>query len=259
MNTPEHLTISKIKEVAECLWWRKTSRKRLAEKCNLTEEQVYEIQLTRGYREKVEDLMLSQRSLEDFEKWIKKYHKQHGNMNTAFGEHMGLDPKVVPVMVENVRRRHAAIAAGEAKTPKMIQDPRKNVNMDPEKSIGSGRNSVYLYYDQRKRDSAESKGENVWECKIGMTIQELHTRIYQQAGTAVPAERLKIGLRIKIDKPKKIVEKIEGIIHDILKVRGKHIEDAPGREWFLTSLSEVEEIYNFIGENSHENASSTLS
>ena len=255
MNTPEYLTVSKIKEVAERLWWRKTSRKRLAEKCNLTEKQVDEILLAPEYQQKVEDLMLSQRSAEDFEKWVKSWHKHHGNMNNAFGERMALDPKVVSVMIKNVRRRHTAIAAGEAEGPERIPNPSKNMNLNSEKTIGSGRNSVYLYYDQQKRERAESKGEKVWECKIGRTEQELHTRIYQQAGTAITAERFKLGLHIKTDRPKKI----ERIIHDILKVRRKHIEDAPGREWFVTSPSEVEEIYNFIGESSHDSASSTLS
>ena len=243
MNIPEYLTISKIKEVAECLWWRKTSRKRLAEKCNLTEDQVDELRSTPEYHKKVEDLMLGQRSLEDFEKWVENYGD---DMNHRFGSRMGLDPKIVPNMIENVRRRHAAIAAGKAEAPESIPNPSKNMNLNSEKTIGSGRNSVYLYYDQEERKSLESKGEKVWECKIGMTVQELHTRIYQQTGTAIPAERFKLGLHIKTDKP----EEIERIIHGILKVRGQHIEEAPGTEWFLTSPSEVEEIYNFIGESS---------
>ena len=233
-----HFTISKIKEVAEYSWWRKTSLKRLAEKANLTEKQVGELRLTREYQKEVESLMLRQRSPEDFEKWVKSYP----DMDNSFGDRMGIRPEVVPLMVESVRRRHAAIAAGEVEALESIPNPSKNMNLNAEDTIGSGRNSVYLYYDQQKRDSAASKGENVWECKIGRTIQELHTRIYQQAGTTVPAERLYIGLHIKTEKDRKI----ERIIHDILKVRGKHIEEAPGTEWFLTNPAEVKEIYEFI-------------
>ena len=246
MDTPEYLTIRKIKEVAACLWWKNTSRKRLAEKFNLTEDQVDELRTTPEYQKQVESLMLGQRSAEDFEKCVKQWHKYHGNNAVnAFGKRMALDPKVVPVMVKNVRKAHADIAAGKTEAPEYIPDPNKNMNLNPEKTIGSGRNSVYLYYDQQKRENLESKGEKVWECKIGMTVQELHNRIYQQTGITIPAERFKLGLHIKTDKPKKI----ERIIHDILKVRGQHIEDAPGTEWFLTSPSEVEEIYNSIGES----------
>ena len=245
-------TIKKIKEVAECAWWRKTSRKRLAEKCNLTEKQLDELLTTREYQKKVENLMLSQRSAEDFEKWVKSYKPP---MNQNFGERMGIPAEVVSGMVENVRKAHADITAGKAKAPDKIPNPSKNINLNSEKTIGSGTNSVYLYYDQQKRDEAESKDKRVWECKIGRTTkQELHTRIYQQSGT-VPADRFKLGLHIKTDWSKEV----EDIIHNILKVRGTHIADAPGTEWFLTSPSEVEEIYNFIGEHSRKSTLSTLS
>ena len=236
-------TISKIKEIAEFLWWKgkiTTSQKYLANKFNLTEGQIGELRDTPEYQKEVEFLMLRQRSAEDFEKWLKNHDEEYGNMN-GFAKRMGLDPKVIPGMVKSVRKAHTDIAAGKTEVPESIPDPSKNVNLNAEDTIGVGRNSVYLYYDQQKRDSAESEGENVWECKIGMTIQELHTRIYQQTGTP-PAERLKIGLHIKTDKH----ERIERIIHDILKVRGKHIEEGLGTERFLTNPAEVKEICEFI-------------
>jgi len=256
MDIPEYLTIRKIKEVAACLWWKNTSRKGLAEKFNLTEAQVDELRATPEYQKQVESLMLGQRSAEDFEKCVKKWHKDHGNNAVnAFGKRMALEPKVVPAMVKNVRKAHADIAAGKIEAPEYIPDPNKNMNLNPEKTIGIGRNSVYCYYDQQERESAESKGEKIWACNIGETIRELHTRIHEQADTVLPAEKLKVGLHIKTDKHKEI----ERIIHDVLKVRGKHIPESPRTDWFLTSPSEVEEIYNSIGENSRESASSTLS
>ena len=239
-------TMKKIKKIAEFLWWEgkiSTTTKYLAEKFNLTENQVDQLRSSREYQQVVQDLMLRQRSAEDFKKWLESHCKKYGNMN-GFAERMGLEPKVVPVMIKNVRRRYAEIAVGKVEAPEPIPDPSKNMNLNAEETLGAGRNSVYLYYDQQERNSAESKGENVWACKIGMTVNELHTRIYQQVSTALPAERLRIGLHIKTNKQ----EKIERIIHDILKVRGKHIEEAPGTEWFLTSPSEVKGIYNFIDE-----------
>ena len=119
---------------------------------------------------------------------------------------------------------------------------RTDSDLFSEKTIGSGRSSVYLYYYQQYRDAAESEGDKVWKCKIGSTVHsQPQTRIKEQVGTALP-EKPKIGLHIKTE----VHEKIERIIHDILKVRGKHIAEAPGTEWFLTSPSEVEEIYKFI-------------
>lgn len=244
-------TIEKIKKIAEFLWWEgkiSTTTKFLAKKFNLTEDQVDELRSTRGYLKEVESLMLGQHSAEDFEKWVNNYNKQYDSMESAFGKRMGILPEVVSMLLENVRNAHADIAAGKTKPPKALENPQINMNLNAEKTLGTGRNSVYLYYDQQERDSAESKGENVWACKIGRTLNELYTRIYQQVSTTLPAERLRVGLRIKTDKH----EKIERVIHDILKVRGKHIEEAPGTEWFLTSSSEVEGIYNFIVGHSDE-------
>lgn len=198
-----------------------------------------ELRATPEYQKQVESLMLGQRSAKEFEKWVKNYD----NMNEAFGERMGLDPKVVRVMVENIRKAHVDIDAGKAEAPESIPNPRKNRNLNFEKTIGTGKNSVYLYYDQQKRERAESKGENVWECNIGETIREPHTRINEKA------EEPKIGLHIKTNKHKNV----ERIIHDILKVRGKHIPEADRTDWFRTSPSEVEEIYNSIRESSCEN------
>ena len=145
------------------------------------------------------------------------------------------------------------LTTGESETPKVIEKPQRQVdtsgvkNIAPERTIGSGQGSVYLYYYPQYRERAESKDEKVWACKIGMTMHsEADGRIKEQA-TGLP-ENPKMGLHIKTDKHRQI----ERIIHDILKVRGKHIEEAPGREWFLTSPSEVEDIYNFIRESSHE-------
>ena len=142
----------------------------------------------------------------------------------------------------------------ESEAPKMIEKTQRQVdtsgvkNIAPERTIGSGKSSVYLYYYPQYRESAESKGGKVWACKIGRTIHsEPQTRIREQA-TGLP-ESPKIGLHIKTDRS----EKIERIIHDILKLRGRYVDSAPGKEWFLTSPSEVQEIYKSIGEGSCEN------
>ncbi|MDE0085978.1 MAG: GIY-YIG nuclease family protein [Candidatus Poribacteria bacterium] len=142
----------------------------------------------------------------------------------------------------------------ESEDPKMIEKPQRQVatsgveNIAPERTIGSGKGSVYLYYYPKYQESAESKGKKVWECKIGKTIHgKPQARIGEQT-TGLP-ESPKIGLHIKTDR----YEKIERILHDILKVRGRYVDGAPGKEWFLTSPSEVEEIYKSIGESSCEN------
>ena len=107
---------------------------------------------------------------------------------------------------------------------------------DTVRTLGSGRNSVYLCYYPAYRCLAEYEGKEFWACKIG--------RVESQTRTEMP-ELPEIRLVFKTDNP----ENLEQILHDILKFRGKHIADAPGKEWFMTSPSEVEGIYNSIMED----------
>ena len=203
------------------------------------------------YKQHVEALILEYYNTADkFKGWINRYKRYTTNTPRKFGERMRLNEDAAAELIDSVAQKHG-IDLGDLKDSSTSRRKNSipNSGLDPERTIGSGKSSVYLYYYPQYRESAESKGEKVWECKIGRTIDsEAHGRIRGQA-TGLP-ESPKLGLHIKTDRPKKI----EDIIHDILKVRGKHIENAPGTEWFLTSPNEVEEIYKFIGKNSCENA-----
>ena len=197
--------------------------------------------------------MFKERDAEGYKKWATK-GKYSGNNPVWLSNRMRLREDTTIELINAGAEKHGIDLS---KLKGSLTPRRKNMipnsDLDPERTIGSGSSSVYLYYYPQYRESAESKGENVWECQIGRTIHsEADGRIRGQA-TGLP-ENPKIGLHIKTN----VEVKIEQIIHDILKGRGKHIEEAPGREWFLTSPSEVEEIYKFIGEKSGENASSTL-
>ena len=98
---------STVRATAERSWVRKTPKKTIAKYNYLTEEEVDELRSTPEYRQYVENLMFERRSAEDFEKWVENYYRKHGNMYEEFGEHMGLNPAIVPGMVERVRQRHA--------------------------------------------------------------------------------------------------------------------------------------------------------
>lgn len=114
-------------------------------------------------------------------------------------------------------------------------------DLKPEKIIGSGKQSVYLYYYSTYKHLAESQGREVWSCKIGMARSDPINRILSQTRTALP-EYPKVGLIIKTDES----SLMEGVIQNILRLQDKQKQDAPGNEWFITSSSEVERIYENI-------------
>ena len=120
-------------------------------------------------------------------------------------------------------------------------DSELNNNVEPEKTVGSGKQSVYLYYYSAYQRLAELQGEDVWPCKIGKSRNDPISRILLQMRTALP-EYPKVGLIIKTDA----CSLMEGTIQNILKLQGKQKQDAPGTEWFITSPSEVEHVYENI-------------
>lgn len=114
-------------------------------------------------------------------------------------------------------------------------------HVDSYETIGSGNYCVYLYYYPNYRENAELKGEENWKCKIGRTKDtDPNIRINQQI-TGMP-ERVIIGLVIRTNEP----VKLESAIHCLLKHFDRHISDAPGTEWFLTSPDEIRELYNLL-------------
>ena len=113
-----------------------------------------------------------------------------------------------------------------------------------DKVIGSGDKAVYVYYYDTYKQCAELQGNSVWACKIGRTDTDPISRVFGQAGTCYP-ELPHIALIIHC--PNSSI--IETTLHNILKLRGKWIENAPGTEWFITSPEEVENIYYSLFDN----------
>ena len=119
------------------------------------------------------------------------------------------------------------------------------------KMLGEGSQEVYLYYYRAYRENAVLKkinpvwkvgyGKVLWRCKIGEThYQDTATRVKQQIG--VSPEKPIIALIIKTDDSKRL----EKMIKDILKFWDRQVKDAQGTEWFMTSPTEVESIYDFL-------------
>ena len=127
------------------------------------------------------------------------------------------------------------ILSGSAAEKELVEP-----SLCPEKTIGSGSDSVYLYYYPTYRHFAESQGKTTWVCKIGRTERGVDIRIKEQI-TGMP-EKPVVSLAIRTDKPKVL----ENIIHNILDFYGKK-QDGSGNEWFITSPSEIENLYRNCG------------
>ena len=111
-NTPKFAE-NHVKAAAEFSWWYRAPKRTLLEEFNLTEEQFEAIQSTSEYKARVFNLVLENRSAEEFEAWVESYH----DMPRRFGKIAGLDPEDVRDMVEQVRQAHADRATDSIPRP----------------------------------------------------------------------------------------------------------------------------------------------
>lgn len=82
----------------------------------------------------------------------------------------------------------------------------------------------------------------IYPIKIGRTIGDVEDRIAFQGKSSALFESPKILGRWQTDR----VQALEYAIHNVLRSRGKWREHAPGKEWFNTSIQEIESIVRFV-------------
>lgn len=102
---------------------------------------------------------------------------------------------------------------------------------------------LYVYYYPSHAELAAFRGETRMYCKIGSTGKIIADRVNEQVGTSTPEQPV-IGLTVECTRDTWAT--LETAVHAILKVRGQHSPQSPGREWFTTSIEEVCEIVRFV-------------
>ena len=106
--------------------------------------------------------------------------------------------------------------------------------------FGEGREAVYVYFFPAYRDQAAYLGREAWPIKVGMSTGDVALRTRDQCGTAMPEPPI-VGLIYRTHDARSM----ERMVHSTLKARGKHLADAPGAEWFCSSVAEVQSIIEF--------------
>lgn len=86
------------------------------------------------------------------------------------------------------------------------------------------------------------KSLGVFPIKIGRTVGDVEARVADQVKGSAAFEQPVILLRRQVRR----VGPTELAIHNVLKARNKWRETAPGREWFNTTVSEIESIVEFV-------------
>lgn len=90
---------------------------------------------------------------------------------------------------------------------------------------------------------AIKKNGSAFPIKVGLTTAaDVETRVYGQCKGAGFFERPEILGQWKV---KRVVQ-VEDAIHAVLKAWGRWKEDAPGDEWFITTLGEIHSVIDFL-------------
>lgn len=106
--------------------------------------------------------------------------------------------------------------------------------------IGTGNQSVYVYYFDVYRRLALVNEEKEWSCKIGKTNDSPYFRILNQEKTVFPEEPV-LAILIHTNNS----TKYECTIHSILDFKGKKMK-SPGNEWYMTNIEEILKIVHFM-------------
>lgn len=109
--------------------------------------------------------------------------------------------------------------------------------------LGSGDESVYVYYFDVYHQLAQKQNKSFWPCKIGMSTDNAYSRIADQEKTVFP-EMPRLALLVHTDN----ALQLEKTIHSILTLWGKKM-DSPGDEWYLTNVDEIRQIIEFLSSN----------
>jgi hypothetical protein len=83
--------------------------------------------------------------------------------------------------------------------------------------------------------------------KIGMTIRDVEERVADQCKGSAIFSSPKILKSWSVHK----VSLTERTVHGLLKLSGKWKSDAPGSEWFVTTLAEIDRILGIVQRETH--------
>lgn len=110
---------------------------------------------------------------------------------------------------------------------------------DDTKEFGIGDSSVYVYSYPAYIELAKFRSQERFPCKIGKA-DNIISRIKNQS--QMMPEYAEILIVFKTDTPLKL----ETVVQYILELRGYHITDAVGTEFYNSNPQEIIDIYEFI-------------
>lgn len=175
---------------------------------------------------------------------VKEYHMTNGGIceRKSYVQTFKSATRIYNEIV-NISYSVWEVSDGEKPIEVVLRTPKQeDITYKQDKVIGEGDDIVYVYYYDGYKELHRLKGSDIYPCKIGMSSKrEPLQRVVEQASSTLP-EKPHIGLIIRCNDSKSL----ETALHNILKVKGRQIEDSVGHEWYFTTPEEVEQLFILI-------------
>jgi hypothetical protein len=175
------------------------------------------------------------RTLARVKKALSALHEQGIVESPVLGFYCLTDSDSAVSATETVESDSALVSSG---SDDLIEEPEVEIPID--RFVGGGKQFVYAFYLPTFRAAAEAKGESRWPVKIGMTTTSVEQRMASHQ-TALP-EVPEMAILIRTDN----AALMERVIHGILTMRGRRMDESAGSEWFSTNDDELTEIFEWL-------------
>ena len=192
------------------------------------------IKLLVEYHEKITGLRVNQSTEKLGHRLKKLFSKNKENFETAKGVHGGwiyTGPsysKTSQIIDEKVKNTHDTTQKASTFTVQKVIE-----------AISTGDETLYVWWHPESEKLAQLEGRNEWVMKIGIHLERNIENRIEDYKTSIPYRPI-FGLLVHCKKA--II--LEKCIHATLRNRQKEVNEM-GQEWFITSVSEIEEILKF--------------
>jgi hypothetical protein len=217
----------------------------------LEDEKVYRrsecIRLAVTLHEKITGIKVNQ-STEQLGNKIKKVFSQskdlfqsskyvHGGWMYVGPSYLG-EPQTIGLEIDDTTDTSGSNESSSFVTTRKTIEPSLTIRKTIEAS-SAGEQTLYVWWHPESEQLAKLEGRTEWAMKIGShSGRNVENRI-QDYKTSIPYKPI-LGLLVHCKK----AITVEKILHTVLRNKGKRIDEM-GSEWFLTSVSEIEDILEF--------------
>ena len=168
---------------------------------------------------------------DDYRSRVHEEHKRLGGLPATAKSPDELVPNVLSRLKGEGLYKN--LGGGRWQPEKDSTDDLDSTVEEADRTIGSGEEKVYAWYLPNYKELAKERGNSKYRMKIGFTAGSISMRIRNSAGML--PEEPKIGLIFHTDHG----SGWERIIHGLLDIKGRRVNDAVGTEWYETSPDEL--------------------